>query len=658
MVLNSPQRFLGASATVWSAIWLLFLSVASAPAAFYRMFTGFAAWDDEGMMLMTVKQYLDGAKLYQEITSGYGPVYYFFNGFVHSIVGAPVNHEGVRLTSVAVWMLSALVFAWIVFRLTGSLAIASVVHVLTFRGLAFFQNEPGHPQELCIILLSGLLVGGLLAARPRYQWIAMILVGMMPAGLLCIKVNIGIFTIIAATLAIIYHLPLNRFVRLARITVGLAALVLPFALMKVHFDDSSARVYCCVVTAAVAALLVCLRSPEPGSLSWKNGWIALASFAITLTTVFAALWAQGIPVRSTVSALVISHINLNVSQRFWYLAAELGWPWIFWALGSLIASWAVTRKLIHGSKQVDNVLNNLKLLVGGGTLLLAVARPEFLLGFVTPFCWLLLCPPSKNVDCPLAFPRLLLAATAALQTLYAYPIAGSQLGFLRISLVVVGATLFGDFVRVALASRLQPAIRPWFRAASSFVLICAALSYSLVDYRAKRAYESLPPLGLRGAERLHLDSTRTSEYHWLVNNLNRYCDTFVGIPGLPSLYLWTGKPMPGPMHESPGQLSTDNWLYGWSPQQQQVIVTDLARYPNACAVHNPELVKFWNKGNMDLSMLPLVNYIQTNFQTVDHMGPLEFMVRRGRHLDLHAVLGSRHTEPSRQGAHERQVFSN
>jgi hypothetical protein len=101
------------------------------------------------------------------------------------------------------------------------------------------------------------------------------------------------------------------------------------------------------------------------------------------------------------------------------------------------------------------------------------------------------------------------------------------------------------------------------------------------------------------------------------------------------------------MHEYPGQLSTGNWLYGWSSQQQQVIVTDLARYPNACGVHNPELVKFWNKGNMDLSTLPLVNYIPTNFEKVDRLGPFELMIRKGRHLDLHAGLGFPRDEPPR-----------
>jgi hypothetical protein len=110
------------------------------------------------------------------------------------------------------------------------------------------------------------------------------------------------------------------------------------------------------------------------------------------------------------------------------------------------------------------------------------------------------------------------------------------------------------------------------------------------------------------------------------------------MPGLPSLYLWTGQEPPGPLHESPGQLTSDNWLYALLPDQQEMILRDFARFPNACVVYNQALVNFWNKGNKDLSELPLVSYIQSNFITVGQMHGYELRVRKERAGGISATL--------------------
>ena len=80
-------------------LWFGFLTLLGGIWAYYRAFTGFSFYDDEGSMMAAVKQYLDGLKLYDQFWSGYGPVYYFYNWLLRSNTGTPVTHDVVRISS-------------------------------------------------------------------------------------------------------------------------------------------------------------------------------------------------------------------------------------------------------------------------------------------------------------------------------------------------------------------------------------------------------------------------------------------------------------------------------------------------------------------------------------------------------------------------------
>jgi hypothetical protein len=101
-------------------LWFGFLTLLGGVWAYYRVFTGFSFWDDEGSMMASVRQYLDGLKLYDQFWSGYGPVYYFYNWLLRSGTATPVTHDVVRISSLLPWLATALVCAWFILRLTNS----------------------------------------------------------------------------------------------------------------------------------------------------------------------------------------------------------------------------------------------------------------------------------------------------------------------------------------------------------------------------------------------------------------------------------------------------------------------------------------------------------------------------------------------------------
>jgi hypothetical protein len=331
----------------------------------------------------------------------------------------------------------------------------------------------------------------------------------------------------------------------------------------------------------------------------------------------------------------MNQVRMNVSPGFWYTALDLSRIWIAWAMAGLGTAVLAARALRRGDADVDRELAALRVFLGAVGLALAALAPGLLIGFVTPFCWLLLCPPGVETPSWQVPARLLLSTTAVLQTLIAYPMPGSQAYFLRILLMVAAAVVLMDGLNAFRRSiRFAPVIRGFSRPVAAVTLAAVALAYPASAYRARRHYDASTPLNLPGAERIHLEKEVAGDFQWLAANLRRNCDTFVGLPGLPSFYFWTGKPLPGRVDQPPGPLNMDQWMDLFTSAQQEAIVADFSRHPDACAVYHPSGVEFWNTGNHDLLGWPLANYILTNFKTVGQSGDYQFMIRNERTLSV------------------------
>jgi len=627
------------------AICFLVISAVSGISAYYHAFSGFAIWDDEGTGLVTVKQYLAGIKLYSQPSLPYGPVYYFYNWAVRTVSGTPETHDVVRMSSLLPWLLTAFVAAWIVFWMTSSLAFASVAHLSTFLLLwSCFYDEAGHPQELCIFLLVSLVAAGVLASTPKSRLPGVILLGILPAALLLVKINIGVFAILATSLAVLAHSPKTKLTQLAFYASAAASFLLPAVLMKAHLSDWPTQIFAAlVIVSMIAALLVLVRTPRARCFTFSDSIAAFGALVLSFVVVIAILEIQGVLLNNAVHALLLDILGPLVVHSVWYIPLMLVVGhrlWCLWIIAGLFLAGYFSRSL--SERRRENGVSALKFLLVLFTIVDLLYKmyplgyyihpfglvPDFFF-LIPPFCWLLLYWNSDENRSSYGFARTLLCVLAIVQMLYAYPIAGAQVKFVEVLPFLVLLVCVSD-VQAWRGKRLGPPSAIVLRALGPVALICVAVFYLAIARSERNAYNALPSLQLPGAGRIHLQDEQAQDYRWLVRQLDSHCDVFVGLPELPSLHIWTGKNLLSGMYMG-------DWMIAMSDEQQLAASALLSQQPSACAVYNQQLVDFWDHPHHDVSSLPLVLYLSQNFKVAGRAGPFALLVHNDRDLSVESI---------------------
>src|SRR5262245_31603313 len=173
--------------------FLLFALATAAALAVGRvaMFAGFSPWDDEGYVLLTLKMYVGGRRLYDELYTQYGPAFYELLAPLFTILGVSFDHSVARWITLGTWLATSVLCGVGAFRITGRTLLGLCVQLLVFRALAVLCNEPLHPAALLSLLL-GLLVG-LIAPARRLGRAAAAFAGAALAIMLMVKINVGVF---------------------------------------------------------------------------------------------------------------------------------------------------------------------------------------------------------------------------------------------------------------------------------------------------------------------------------------------------------------------------------------------------------------------------------------------------------------------------------
>lgn len=632
------------------------LFIAAGFVGYQQLFSSFASYDDEGYVLLSLRMFLAGRPLYDDVYSQYGPAYYVTQAVFHWLSGLPVTHDVARWKTLAVWLATAGMSAAFVQRMTGYHWLAAIAFLATFFHLDRLGLEPGHPQDVCLpammamLLLSTFLREG---RQGRSQfWIPnqngprcyfprektsnwgltdvgrsnralFAAFGALLGVIATTKLNLGLFCGLSASLAllVITRQSVARTALLVTFFVG--ALALPFVLLKHHaFSLVGARLPSLVVVGLVGLIFAQRARNDANRFAplklrtlfgvWTVAGIVASVFlgaALGSGTSFAGLYWGLIGQHTGFAADCYAHPPLDT--------LALGWSIV--ALGAVVCQSRSSRIRWWS-------------LCGGAVLLMLLMRRYWgesfhpvvhglydrgwagmLATLTTPLACVLLMRSNdgKRQDGRDAwasaspaehrpFSRWLLAFSVLLQPLGVIPIPGTQLAIgtlpALLMLFIVSAELINRLRQEGLAfQRVHP------NAALKALMIVAVITLGCRGWKNWERRSSYEPLALPGAQRLRLPHEEAARLRSTVAYLRERADTFVTLPcGFNSLYLLTELP-------PPTCFNTTVWDVLLDDRRQQAIVNALQR------ANEPRLVIYTNWPPVNRENAPLARYLRKTF---------------------------------------------
>jgi hypothetical protein len=535
---------------------------------FWTAFSKFNTWDDEGYFLLAVRAFQDGGGQYERIRGVfYGPVYFqFVTGFL-ALLHLPLDTAGARWLLLIAWALACSALARLAWRMCGSLLAVALVLALDFPILAWFTNEPLHANSPILIFLS--LLPWISSSKRSTGPIRAAACGALCAAILLVKINAGLLVLLA--LATAFAPAGQRFMGLSlRVLLCLVLALCPFVLMWRLLHDPSVLDF--ALLASISLIPFGLRLFEPRE-THSTARVRIA-FLAGLGVLIALSLGQCLLYGTTVEGL-------------WRGIFADGWKFL---------------PLNHHSPPLPS--RAAILLSSGAIPLVSVARRQpFVRALMQLSASLVVLYLSLRLRAPLAaMPVLWLVASGrrapvlqdtlglltVLLCLQAYPIAGSQLGCFCLLSALMGVV---GCVEATRELRRRPGWIPRWLSNSAVVAGCIALLalrnpiWSGI-VQLQRGWKEKVPLALPGTGPLRLPELEVARYRWIVANLREECDTFLGMAGMHSFYLWSGLAPPVPFYPH-------HWTLLYDTGEKRALFRALCAHARPGLLFNRALVAFW-----------------------------------------------------------------
>lgn len=591
------------------------------------MFSAFMFYDDEGYVLISLRNYAEHGGLYREVYSQYGPFPFVLYHLLH-LAGLPFTHVAGRLVTLAAWTGAALACAAVVWQVTRSFFTTLAVLAGTFVYLWIMVSEPTHPGGLIALLVAVAAVLGYrcLARGQVDAWAG--LVGLVAGALMLTKINVGGFVVLAALAWIALHHASAGLRRWAPWLVAVGGGLVPLALMRPMLGIGWVQTYALIFAAAAIAAAVATARAAPATATWRTlGWAVAGGAAACVAVVGAVLF------RHTSLADVFTGVVLNPLRHPAAFNLRYVWPTgaAAWALVSVLLVVAAILAARPAPRLVATVVAGLRLAatfgLGFALLTFPAASPDRLVfGFGAPCLWFFLWPlPGAHAAHRPAYAWL--AWLWLGQFLHAFPVAGSQIAwgtFLALPIAAIGAHEAVTWLIKQYRSPSALIPRPAF-VAGQCLLAALALGLGWRFASLGQRYLEGSDLGLPGAEIMRLPSESSALFRLLAANANAHGDLLFSEPGMFSLNLWTGQP-------TPTLANTTHWFSLLSAEKQQAIIRTLAAHPLACIIRQRDHIDFLTRRSFAPAG-PLHDYITAEFEPAFTLDDFEFCVRKGRTIE-------------------------
>lgn len=586
---------------------------------FWAINSEFAVYDDEGYALYSLMDFARSGALYTELYSQYGPFFFFYHATLFDLLDLPWTHDAGRLVTLMHWLAAAAACGGITALLTRSMMLGWAGMAVAFMLLQLSFREPNHPGALCAMIIAGGTFLALACRRRQYTHSAAVLLGISGTALILIKINVGLFFLLAAGVALLLDCRSFRGRQILLWTALAGTLTLPWVLMHALLHDPWVRTYAlnfCTATAIAALFL----PPPGGSPSARQPATVLPAYAAGALSCLIVVTLYMLATGSTLYAL-FDGIILGPLRHPGVLNIPFPWLNSTYAAAGLALLIAILIKLKIIPKKWLNWIRGVAVLA----LFLLAFEPQrtplaywifnyfplFMVCFAVP-----LTPKEQGAGLRLVSLVLLF------QYLHAYPVAGSQ--------VFWSVFLAAPLWLFALGNLLPAAPYPSTAARRTAILLPIAaflLAFAAIIPFARKAYtnySNFPHLQLPGSADMRTNTMLGTTLRVMDANIRRHADVLFTMPGMMSLNLWADVP-------PPTRQNATQWFSLLDLPAQQEIADKLAASPHAIWVVADWHVQYLQELGL-FRDTPLVQSLESDWERAFSFRRFSFWVHPGRTL--------------------------